>query len=84
MAASCCGRVATTRGGTIPHRTDVQPSLATTKSTINQTMMNEALRQYLAEADQLVTEKVLRQVLRQEMPEYLAGVTARSKTKSKI
>ena len=47
-------------------------------------MMNEALRQYLAEADQLVTEKVLRQVLRQEMPEYLAGVTARSKTKSKI
>jgi hypothetical protein len=49
-----------------------------------QTMMNEALRQYLAEADQPVTEKVLRQVLRQEMPEYLAGVTARSKTKNKI
>src|SRR3970040_1284516 len=49
-----------------------------------QTMMNEALRQYLAEADQPVTEKVLRQVLRQELPEYVAGVTARSKTKSKI
>jgi len=46
-----------------------------------QTMMNEALRQYLAEADQPITEKVLRQVLRQEMPEYLAGVTARSKIK---
>lgn len=49
-----------------------------------QTMMNETLRHYLAEADQPITEKVLRQVLRQEMPEYLAGVTARSKTKSKI
>ncbi|MGB7541715.1 MAG: BrnA antitoxin family protein [Burkholderiales bacterium] len=36
-----------------------------------QTMMNEALRSYLSETDQLVTEKVLRQVLRQEMPEYL-------------
>ena len=49
-----------------------------------QTMMNEALRQYLAEAHQPVTEKVLRQVLRQELPEYAAGVTAQSKTKSKI
>jgi hypothetical protein len=36
-----------------------------------QTMMNEALRNYLSESDQPVTEKVLRQVLRQEMPEYL-------------
>jgi hypothetical protein len=42
-----------------------------------QTMMNDALRKYLAETDQPVTEKVLRQVLRQEMPEYLRGVTAR-------
>jgi len=49
-----------------------------------QTMMNEALRQYLADADQPVTESVLRQILLQEMPEYLAGVTARSKSKSKI
>jgi len=49
-----------------------------------QTMMNEALRQYLAEADQPVTEKVLRQVLRQEIPEYLAGGTARPKTRSRI
>ena len=38
-----------------------------------QTMMNEALRNYLSEADQPVTEKTLRQVLRQEMPEYLPG-----------
>lgn len=33
-----------------------------------QTMMNDALRKYLSESDQPVTEKTLRQVLRQEMP----------------
>lgn len=43
-----------------------------------QTMMNEALRQYLSETDQPVTEQTLRQVLRQEMPEYLRGLTSRS------
>ena len=43
-----------------------------------QTMMNEALRRCLAENDQPVTEKTLRQVLRQEMPEYLRGLTAPS------
>jgi hypothetical protein len=37
-----------------------------------QTMMNEALRTYLAQAGQPVTEQVLRHVLRQEMPEYFA------------
>jgi hypothetical protein len=36
-----------------------------------QTMMNDALRKYLSETDQPITEKTLRQVLRQEMPEYL-------------
>jgi len=36
-----------------------------------QTMMNEALRSYLSQVDQPVTEKVLRHVLRQEIPEYL-------------
>ena len=36
-----------------------------------QTMMNEALRTYLAESDRVLTEKALRQILRQEMPEYL-------------
>jgi hypothetical protein len=41
-----------------------------------QTMMNEALREYLSSTDQPVTEKMLRQVLRQEMPEYLRGLTA--------
>jgi hypothetical protein len=35
-----------------------------------QTMINEALRNYLSGTDQPVTEKVLRQVLRQELPEY--------------
>src|SRR5712664_2574193 len=40
-----------------------------------QTMMNEALRTYLSRIDQPVTEKTLRQVLRQEMPEYLRGLT---------
>ena len=36
-----------------------------------QTMINEALRQYLAESDQPVTEKLLRQVLREEIPDYV-------------
>jgi uncharacterized protein (DUF4415 family) len=43
-----------------------------------QTMMNEALRTYLSQLEQPVTEKMLRQVLRQEMPEYLRGLTTRS------
>jgi len=42
-----------------------------------QTMMNDALRKYLSDTDQPVTEKTLRQVLRQEMPEYLRGLTSR-------
>ena len=47
-----------------------------------QTMMNEALRRYLAEGGHPVTEQVLRNVLRQEMPEYLAGVGKRSTGKN--
>jgi ABC-type transporter MlaC component len=47
-----------------------------------QTMMNEALRRYLSETAQPVTEQVLRQVLRQEMPEYVrAARSARSTRK---
>jgi hypothetical protein len=46
-----------------------------------QTMMNEALRKYLSETEQLVTEQVLRQVLREEMPEYMKGRTPRSTRK---
>lgn len=40
-----------------------------------QTMMNEALRAYLFQSDHPVTEKALRQILRQEIPEYLRGLT---------
>jgi hypothetical protein len=43
-----------------------------------QTMMNEALRAYLSQSDHPVTEKALRQILRQEMPEYLRGLTTGS------
>lgn len=39
-----------------------------------QTMMNDALRQYLADAGPPLTEARLRHVLRQEIPEYLLGV----------
>jgi hypothetical protein len=40
-----------------------------------QTMMNEALRQYLSDAEPPLTEAILRHVLRQEIPEYLHGAT---------
>ncbi len=49
-----------------------------------QTMMNEALRAYLAQAEKPITEKMLRHVLRQEMPEYLRGLTTRSSGPGKI
>ena len=42
-----------------------------------QTMMNEALRNYLSGTDQPVTEKTLRHVLREEMPEYFRGLAAK-------
>lgn len=49
-----------------------------------QTMMNDALRAYLSNADQPLTEKVLRNVLRQEIPEYLGlKVFTASKAKRK-
>src|SRR3979490_884175 len=40
-----------------------------------QTMMNEALRQYLSDAEPPLPEEILRHVLRQEIPEYLHGAT---------
>jgi len=49
-----------------------------------QTMMNEALRAYLSQLEKPVTEKALRQILRQEMPEYLRGLTTRSSGPGKI
>src|ERR1700758_2491632 len=42
-----------------------------------QTMMNEALRQYLSEAERPITETILRNVLREEIPEYLQGAARR-------
>ena len=38
-----------------------------------QTMMNEALRQFITGKEQPVTERILRQVLRQELPDYVAA-----------
>ncbi len=43
-----------------------------------QTMMNEALRMYLSRSAAPVTEQVLRNVLREEMPQYLARPRKRS------
>ena len=50
-----------------------------------QTMMNDALRRYLSDADRPVTEQMLRQVLRQELPQYLLDrpVTAARKRATK-
>lgn len=42
-------------------------------------MMNDALRKYLAEADHPVTAKVLRQILREEIPEYVAASPSHAK-----
>lgn len=47
-----------------------------------QTMMNDALKRYLSESDAPVTEKVLRQVLRQELPGYKAAPAGRRPRKS--
>jgi hypothetical protein len=46
-----------------------------------QTMMNEALKNYLAAADQPVTEKTLRNVLREEMAEYVKAAPAKKARK---
>src|ERR1700674_1007981 len=51
---------------------------AETAGTGYQTMMNEALRQYLSEAEPPVTETILRHVLRQEIPEYLHATAPRT------
>ncbi len=58
-------------------------TLAEKAGTGYQTMMNDALRKYLSETDQPITEKTLRLVLRQEMPEYLRGLTAPIPTRAK-
>lgn len=48
-----------------------------------QTMMNEALRQYLSDAEQPVTEKILRHVLRQELPKYIVDTASPGRTPAK-
>jgi len=78
------------RGATIPQKGKTRISIFIDNAVLDafraraekagtgyQTMMNDALRKYLAETDQPVTETVLRQVLREEMPEYLRGLAAR-------
>lgn len=44
-----------------------------------QTMINEVLREYLASAEQPVTESILRHVLRQELPRYCVETTSRAR-----
>jgi hypothetical protein len=39
-----------------------------------QTMMNEALRQYISDAEPPLTIAILRHVLREELPKFLHGV----------
>lgn len=48
-----------------------------------QTLINDALRKHLSEAAQPVTEQVLRNVLREEMPEYLARARTRTRARTK-
>jgi hypothetical protein len=55
---------------------------ATEAGTGYQTMMNDALKRFLAQDESPVTETQLRQVLRQEIPEYLRGLTPRSSGRS--
>ena len=48
-----------------------------------QTMMNEALREYLSYSSQPVTETALRQILRQEIPEYFKKLSPAPKPASR-
>ena len=79
------------RGAVIPQRGKTRISIFIDNSVLDefrtraekagtgyQTMMNDALRKHLSETDRPVTEQTLRQVLRQEMPEYLRGLTGAS------
>ena len=72
------------RGAAIPQKGKTRISIFIDNATLDafraraekagigyQTMMNEALRRFLSEAEQPLTETVLRHVLRQEIPEYL-------------
>jgi hypothetical protein len=47
-----------------------------------QTMMNEALRAFVSKSEQPITEAILRQVIREELPE-VSRQTARSSSRGK-
>ena len=79
------------RGAVIPQRGKTRISIFIDNSVLDefrmraekartgyQTMMNDALRKHLSETEGPLTEQTLRQVLRQEMPEYLRGLAAAS------
>jgi len=86
------------RGAVIPQRGKTRISIFIDNSVLDefrmraekartgyQTMMNDALRKHLSETEGPLTEQTLRQVLRQEMPEYLRVLTtasARTRAKS--
>ena len=85
------------RGAVIPQKGKTRISIFIDNSTLAefraraekagtgyQTMMNEALRAYLTKTGSPITEDVLRHVLRQEMPAYLRGLTARSGVAGKV
>lgn len=48
-----------------------------------QTMMNDALRQYLSKAEPPLTESALRNVLRQELPAYVAKASRKPSGRAK-
>lgn len=48
-----------------------------------QTMMNEALKAYLSRAEPPITEKVLRQVVREELSEVQRGAARPPRTRAK-
>lgn len=84
------------RGATIPQKGKTRISIfidnavlagfrarAERAGTGYQTMMNEALREYISSDSQPVTALALRQILRQEIPGYLKEVAGGSKAARK-
>ena len=80
------------RGAVIPQKGKTRISIFIDNSTLAefraraekagsgyQTMMNEALRAYLSKTEGPVTEGVLRNVLRQEIPGYLRDLATRKR-----
>jgi membrane-bound ClpP family serine protease len=58
-------------------------ALAETKGTGYQTMMNEALREYLDQSAQPLTKQELREVIREEMPQVLRELKIRPVARAK-